>query len=135
MAAGQGLGGHGCGERTDRRVFWRGHIDAQGKSGFSIRRYCRNHGLTEALFYQWRRRLTRETGASDVRAGGEDVVRPLFVPVRVKESGIVSLGDSGASAFEVVEVVLQNGRLLRVRPGFDGETLQRAVAALESPSC
>ena len=49
--------------------------------------------------------------------------RAAFIPVRVVEPA--------ATAIEFVA----GGRTIRVRPGFDPETLKQLVAALEDRSC
>ena len=129
MTSGNRVDKRGCSHRENRGSFWRGHIEAQGLSGLSIRGYCREHGLADGLFYQWRRRFRLEGEASAGPANGH----AMFARVRV--TAPMTAGVPPLSPSDGVEVVLQNGRLLRVRPGFDGETLQRAVAVLESLPC
>ena len=45
--------------RTPRRgaAQWRALIEQHASSGLSIAAFCREHGLSQASFYQWRRRL------------------------------------------------------------------------------
>ena len=72
---------------------------------------------------RWRRRLGRvEPRAPD----------PAFVPVHVAPGPAGGLGPWGRT-----EVVLANGRCLRVGPGFDPHTLVTLVDLLEDrgPSC
>jgi hypothetical protein len=54
--------------------------------------------------------------------------RSTFVPVHV----IAAPSPAGAAA---VEVVTRGGHVVRLQPGFDPETLRRAVAALEGQPC
>jgi hypothetical protein len=81
-------------------------------------------------FYAWKKRL-READ------GGQGVVRaPLakFVEVKLVPAG----RDAGASSVPRVagdarvEVLLKNGRSLRVGPGFDAELVLALVAVVES---
>lgn len=106
-----------------RAAFWRGHLASQSSSGLSIRAYCREQGLTEPSFYQWRKRLSRENPLCEP-------AHPMFVPVRIQPAP--ALEDKQTVA---IEVALGNGRVLRVRPGFDAATLQRVVSALEAETC
>jgi len=61
----------------DKRARWAMHFGLFAAGGLSVRDFCRRHGLSEARFYWWRRRLA---------AGGPEG-GPLFVPVRVIEAG------------------------------------------------
>lgn len=109
--------------KSERAAFWRRHLDSQSASGLSIRAYCREHGLTESSFYQWRKRLSRDNALCEP-------AHPMFVPVRIQPAPAQT--DNPTCA---LEVSLTNGRMLRVRPGFDAVTLQRVVSALEADGC
>ncbi|CAN5851095.1 hypothetical protein BH23PLA1_BH23PLA1_19670 [soil metagenome] len=67
----------------------------------------------EPMFYWWRRELQRR-----------DQATPAFLPVHV-------LADKAESPARGIEVVLANGRCLRVGVGFDPQTLVQIVALLE----
>ena len=41
---------------------WTERIAAQGRSGISVKQFCKEQGLTEHSFYGWRKRL-QETGS------------------------------------------------------------------------
>jgi len=43
----------------EKEAFWRMVVQEQQKSELSIRQFCRTEGLTESLFYAWRRELRR----------------------------------------------------------------------------
>jgi hypothetical protein len=97
---------------------WRRRIDQWRASGLSVRAFCARHGLATASFYNWRRVLQR-------RAADE---QPAFVPVHV----VAGAAPDQASA---LEVVLTDGRTVRVAPGFDATTLRRLLAVLEGRPC
>jgi hypothetical protein len=65
------------------------------------------------MFYWWRRELPRR-----------DQAKPAFLPVHV-------LAEEAGSPARAIEVVLANGRCLRVGLGFDPQTLVQLVALLE----
>jgi hypothetical protein len=99
-----------------RQSYWRRVLARWRRSGLSVRAFCRAEGVNEAQFYWWRRRLGRV-----VPKGPE----PAFVPVHVVTEPSDDLGTRG------IEVVLANGRCLRVGPGFDPQTLVSLVDLLE----
>jgi hypothetical protein len=92
---------------------WRRRIEQWQASGLSVRDFCARHGLATASFYNWSRVLERR--ASE---------RPAFVPVQV-------VADATSDNAGALEVVLLDGRTVRVAPGFDEATLRRLLAVLE----
>ena len=98
-----------------KEQYWRKVLARWQSSGLSVRAYCELHRISLPSFYWWRREVSRRDGA-----------RPRFLPVRVVADAVATNGDSGA-----IEVVLANERCLRVRPGFDRDTLVRLLDVLE----
>jgi transposase-like protein len=96
-------------ERKERQ--WLQWIGAWRASQLGVRAFCTRHGLDENRFYVWRRVLSQR--AAD---------RTAFVPVQVVPD------EAPASA---LEVVLSNGRTVRVAAGFDAATLRELVTVLE----
>ena len=116
---------------------WRKLVREQGRSGQTVAAFCRERGLCAPHFFAWKKRL-REAGV------GPEVARtPLgeFVEVQVARAGWGQGGDrrepSAASVSRSagdarVEVLLKQGRSLRVGPGFDAELVRALVAVVES---
>jgi hypothetical protein len=92
---------------------WQRRISQCRASGLSVRAFCDRHGLSTASFYAWRRVLEQRAAE-----------RPAFVPVRV-------VGDTTPAHTSALDVVLLDGRTVRVAPGFDAATLRRLLAVLE----
>ena len=103
-------------ERKQRQ--WRRRINDWRASGLSVRDFCARHGLAPARFYHWRRVLER-------RAAEEPAA---FVPVHV-------VADAISTRTSALEVVLTDGRTVRVTPGFDVATLRKLLAVLEGRPC
>ena len=97
---------------------WRRRIDQWRTSGLSVRAFCARHGLATASFYNWRRVLQRRAPAE----------QPAFVPVQV-------VADAVPTRTNALEVVLTDGRTVRVAPGFDAATLRQLLAVLEGRPC
>src|SRR5579864_8580383 len=95
------------------RQRWQGLLAEQGRSGESVAAFCRGRQLCTSHFYWWKKRLG---------AGGAE----KFVEVKLAASSL------GAGEDRRVEVVLRNGRSLRVGPGFDLELVRALAAVVES---
>ena len=122
-----------------RRVWgnWRKLVSEQGRSGQTVAAFGRERGLCAPHFFAWKKRL-REAGTKPEVL---DAPRGEFIAVQValagwgqggrtREPGAAS--GSRAAGDERVEVVLKNGRSLRVGPGFDAELVRALVAVVES---
>ena len=85
------------------------------RSNLSVRAFCRAEGVSEPSFYGWRRKLDHS-----------EHKKPAFLPVHVITD------EAEEPATRGIEVVLANGRSLRVGPGFDPDTLVKLVDLLEA---
>ena len=104
---------------SERAGYWREEIGRCEGSGESIAGYCRKRGLSVSTYHWWKGELRRRGGAASGRG--------LFAEV--------TLGSRVAAERAALEVVLANGRGVRVHPGFDGATLAAVVRLLEGLSC
>lgn len=97
-------------------------LEAQARTGLSMREFAEREGLDEQRLQRWSRRLAQSdaTSAKDTN----DVV-PKFVEIASRGTGIAG----------IVEVVLCCGRVLRVSDAIEPGTLRRLVDALEEVSC
>jgi transposase len=135
----------------ERERQWQETVRRWRQSGQTVREYCRAQGLKESALYFWRRELTRrrerrngegraasgtpkdETvmparlrGPAAVRASGEKPAH--FLPVRLVGSAVEPNGGA-------LEIALTDGRIIRIRPGFDRQTLAAVLSVLESRPC
>ena len=108
---------HGRARDERKERLWRRWIGEWQASGLSARAFGQRRGLTVASFYAWRRVLQRR-----------DAEKAAFVPVQV-------VADAVADRASAVEVVLTDGRTVRVAPGFDTATLRQVLAVLEGRPC
>ena len=103
--------------RAEEWAKWRGLVSEQGQSGGSVAAFCRERGLREWQFYEWKKRLRNAEAAQFVE------VRPVEEPVR-----------SSAAGNHAIEVRLAGGRSLVVAPGFDAGHLRALLSVLEQES-
>lgn len=92
---------------------WAERIAAQGRSGISVKQFCKEQGLTECSFYAWRKRL-QERG-----------------PVRF---ALVEKGPrrQERTAEAALELVLASGERLRIGAGVDAASLRTVLDVLRA---
>ena len=98
-----------------REPYWRQVLARWRRSGLKVRAFCRAEGVSEPGFYWWRRKLERA-----------DHKKTAFLPVHFVTE------EAKPPATRDIEIVLANGRCLRVGPGFDPHTLVTLVDLLEA---
>jgi transposase-like protein len=113
--------------------YWRRVLRQWQRSGQGVRAFCSAYGLSEPLFYGWRRTIQERDRQAEPRsrrgprqARGPVAVDglPSFVPVTI------------AAAAATLEVVLGDGRVVRVPSGFDAAALRQLLGVLaEAASC
>ncbi len=115
---------HGKPRDPRKEQHWRQRIERWQVSGLSVRAFCERHRLAVPSFYAWRRTLQQR----DRLARAAQPPAPVtFLPVHVQPEE----PDPRPS----FELVLANGRCLRIPPGFDPAALHALLTALEDSSC
>jgi hypothetical protein len=113
-------------------------IDEWRESGLSLPTFCSRRGIKRTTMSGWiykpahriaiekaRHQAATDTTPRDGPA--PPAAAPTFIPIEVTPDATPPRrpGSSG------VEIVLSSGQRVRVAPGFDGDTLRRALAVLE----
>ena len=113
----------------EKARYWQKLIREAARSGQSIRAFCRQRKLKESGFYWWQRKLraqtderTRRQQGRGGKAGGGQATFALVS----EDPGAM---DSG------IELVLADGRRVRIGRGVDEETLRTVLATLGPPGC
>jgi transposase len=111
---------------------WQEKVQRWQQSGESVRAFCRREGLHESAFFAWRRELARRQEERQTTKHPAKAATPAksirFLPLEVAAKSTAD--DSGG-----VEILLSEGRVVRVRPGFDRQTLAVVLAVLETRAC
>jgi len=134
---------------TERARYWADQLAGWERSGLSQAEFCRQQGLKGGAFAWWKRQLQKaggkplrpararvkgkqpkrrepsvdaRTGPVPTRRGRPAKASQRFVEVRLT-------GMSSASAYEVM---LAQGRSIRVPSQFDPQILSRLITAVES---
>lgn len=99
------------------------------RPGETVTAVSRRHGICTSLLHRWRREARGEEPA-------RRVAKPQLLPVRLVSADAspphVAPGSLRGSADVPIEVVLRNGRVLRVAATTDVAVVARLVAALEA---
>ena len=105
------------------RAEWIKRVRRCERSGVDLAEFARREGIKAKQLSWWRWRL-QSSDEPERRA------EPEFLPVRV-------VAATPPPAATPIEIALPNGRLVRVRPGFDPATLERvlAIAAEQEVAC
>ena len=115
------------GRRVDesKREQWRKLIAEAARSGTSVREFCRQRGITEPQFYTWRARLNGKVhGAARRRA------------LRAEKAATFALVSDAPGALDAgIELVLADGRRVRIGRGVDETTLRTVLSAVGSATC
>jgi hypothetical protein len=104
---------------------WQRTIGEAARSGLSIREFCRRRKLTVSHFYWWQRRLGMDVRKESSRK----------TDVGQSQASFALVSDDPAATDAGIELVLGDGRRLRIHKGVDGETLRAVLAAMESDPC
>jgi hypothetical protein len=98
--------------------FWAHHVEQYRHGELTLREYCERHELKLSTFGRWRRRVCRNDAGTPARPAPVNIVR-------------VDLAAAPGASPGTLEVVLGNGRCIRVTGGFDAPTLTRLITAVE----
>jgi hypothetical protein len=108
------------------RAEWTAEVIQWRKSGLGSAEYAKQRDLKRGTLLWWARQLG---DASEARsAATRPTATPVtFVPLRVREEQV----EAGSTGPGSIEVILCNGRRVRVAGAVDGGTLARVLDAAE----
>ena len=112
--------GHPRDPRKER--YWRRLLQRWQRSGLAIRAFCRQQGCSEASFHAWRRTLAQRD-----RQTAPAPAPVTFVPLHVQHQP--------AATDATLELLLTNGRCLRIPPGYPVTLLAQVLVVLEGTPC
>jgi hypothetical protein len=113
------------GRDEGRRAQWRKLIAEAVRSGRSIREFCRQRRITEPQFYAWRARLNGKVQGVARRRALAAGKRATFALVSDKPGEL----DAG------IELILAEGRRVRISRGVDEATLRTVLSAVGPGPC
>jgi transposase len=112
-------------------------IEEAMRPGLSVAGVADRHGMSRSLLFEWRRQARDGTMPGLVRP--ELGIQPSLVPVRIVEDRLPkpqapasSRPERPARSGATIEVVLLNGRVLRISEAIRPEVLGRLAAALDT---
>jgi hypothetical protein len=103
-------------------------VRAWERSGQTLSRFAAARGLKAARLARWANRLRKQADRRGGRGGaGTAPLKLRFHPVEL-------VGPANSHEASVIEVVLLDGRRVRVPAGFAGEDLERVLRILDERS-
>jgi len=96
---------------------WRALVSEQSQSGQTVAAFCRDRGIRDSQFYDWKKRVREGEAAK-------------FVEVKVKPSS--EQRRPAPERYPAIEIRLNKGRSLLIEPGFDASHLRALLAVLET---
>lgn len=120
--------------KARREAHWRKVLDRWKLGGLSKTEFSSREGISRDVLGWWqveiaRRELARQSRipATPLQRGDLSTGRPAFIPVRV-------IAPPSSPTSTPLDLVVGN-RIVRVRPGFDAQTLNRLLEILEGHAC
>lgn len=110
---------------VEKKRYWQQMIREATRSTLSIREFCRRHRVKESQFYWWQHRLNGSRRSQGLRGQSHNGRAASFALV----SNDPGAADAG------IELILQDGRRLRISRGVDEQTLRAVLAAVGSARC
>jgi transposase-like protein len=98
--------------RARKREDWRRLISEHQQSGLTVKAFCQKEGVSEALFYSWRKKVAADEPAR-------------FALVATNGAGAAS-----APALQRIELLLAGGDRLEIPAGTDEATLRTVLRLL-----
>ena len=105
---------------VEKQRYWQRTIGDAARSGMSIREFCRQRRLRESQFYWWQRKLKMRR---------QERSKPA---VQGRAASFALVSEDGMDMPAGLELVLRDGRRLRISQGVQAETLRAVLAAMES---
>ena len=96
---------------------WRGLVSEQSQSVQTVAAFCRDRGIRDSQFYDWKKRIHEGEAAK-------------FVEVKVKASS--EQRTPAPERYPAIEIRLSKGRSILVEPGFDASHLRALLIVLEA---
>jgi hypothetical protein len=118
-------------DRVAKRRHWRETLVRWRRSGHSVRQFCREAEISEALFYYWKRTLVAgDRGAASRpsarrKTSPQLAALPRLVPLEILASTGASATGSG------IEITWPDGLRLRIFRDVDADQLTHVLRALE----
>jgi len=109
----------------EKKRYWQRMVREATRSKLSIREFCRQNQLKESQYFWWQRKLNGNRRPKGFQKAGNKRNGASFALV----SNEPEVTDAS------IELILQNGRRLRISRGVDEQTLRSVLAAVEMTKC
>lgn len=105
------------------------------QSGLSIPAFATQIGMSSSAVWYWKKRFEREASPQTSSALEKASSPSAFVPVTLVAESKPEIPVSGARLGAVFELLLPDGRTVRIPSDFESASLVRLLTALRDPPC
>ena len=109
----------------EKKRYWQRMVREATRSKLSIREFCRRNQLKESQYYWWQHKLNGNRHPKRFQKSGNKINSASFALVSKEPEAM----DAG------IELILQDGRRLRISKGVDEQTLRSVLATVETTGC
>jgi hypothetical protein len=111
---------------VEKERYWQQVIREATRSGLSISEFCRQRKLRESQFYWWRRKLKDQRQKQTLRGKSKSKAKTG------DQKTFALVSDNPGDLDAGIELVLSDGRRIRIGQGVDEETLRTVLSAVGS---
>lgn len=110
---------------VEKKRYWQRMVREATRSKLSIREFCRRNHVKESQYFWWQRKLNGNRHSKALKKSGNKSNSASFALVSNEPEAM----DAG------IELILQDGRRIRISRGIDEQTLRSVLAAVETTEC
>lgn len=122
--------------KPSRLAYWQNIVDQWSRSGQTQAMFCRERGISYGSFTGWKRRLasSADGDATPHRSHGRQGCKTKTdsFAEKTKVDSFVEVQMPGSVRRPAYEVILGQGRVLRIYDPFDSESVSRLITAVEA---
>jgi len=119
---------------TERARYWADQLAGWKRSGLSQAEFCRQKGIKPWTFNWWKRQLLARQQSKGGKRSSSPRRRSSKLPskqARGSANSFVEVKMTDGALSTGYEVVLSNGRVIRLGQAFNAEAVTRLIAAVE----
>jgi hypothetical protein len=110
----------------EKRDYWANKVTAWYLSGQRLKPFCEQHGINKNDIRKWlyKLNLPRPVRLQEETEGISNIQELKFIPVKLSDIELLT------KESDAIDILLSNNYRIRIRRGFDGDTLTRLLMVM-----